>query len=444
MTRDNVKNKRKRYNKRIREGTEVAPRRPEDYQPTDNAEDIARRLANAPVVGEKAVEAMLEAEDREKLHKELDKALDALPVDPSFVAGFRVSQWDGLTKDSDGEAQVHKLHGFQFNLVAESLQPKWDIIRRVESEPIPINTHEAKEKPGTWQREVILPDFQIGYRRYEDGTLDPFHDEKAIDVALQIVREVKPSRVILLGDFLDLPQFGRFEQTPQYAMTANAAIEYGHNLLRTIREIVPKATIVLLEGNHERRLEKQVQANLMAAFGIKRAGEKLPALSVPYLLALDDLGVEYVGAYPAGRYFINPNLMCVHGEIVRKGATSKAVTEHEGVSTIHGHTHRWESYARTTRTYDGARQTFAYSLGTLSRIDGAVPSVHGSTDAEGKVAINHEDWQTMVAVLDHDGKSHQLTPIFINSIGDYKARFEGKTYEPTKKRNCLLRGRMSR
>jgi hypothetical protein len=39
----------------------------------------------------------------------------------------------------------------------------------------------AKVKKGKsdWKLAIALPDTQIGFRKYEDGTLDPFHDVHA-------------------------------------------------------------------------------------------------------------------------------------------------------------------------------------------------------------------------------------------------------------------------
>lgn len=378
-------------------------------------------------LGAVALNRVFSEEDRAALHERLDEVIDTTNIDPNQLKGFRVSQWDGMAKNNEGQIETKTLRAIELVAETKSSEPAWEPVRRVESAPIKF-TPEKKYDFGEYRRDVVLPDVQIGYRKYEDGTIDPFHDEKAISVALQIIEDVKPARVILLGDFLDLPNFSRFEQTPEFAETTNMSIEYGHNLLKTIREIVPEAEIVLLEGNHDRRLEKQVRTNLMAAYSLKRAGEELPVLSIPYLLNLEQLNIKYVGAYPAGRYFITPQLQAIHGEIVRKGATAKAVTEHEGISTIHGHTHRIEHYARTVRTYEGGRQTYAFSPGTLSRIDGAVPSVHGSTEVNGKPVFNYEDWQQGLAIIDHNGLdfTYQQITMPLNHV----TRFEGKTFSP--------------
>ncbi|WP_218571937.1 hypothetical protein, partial [Pseudomonas sp. SZ57] len=84
------------------------------------------------------------------------------------------------------------------------------------------------------------------------------------------------------------------------------------------RANAPEAEVTLIEGNHDRRLQKSILRNAKAAFGLKRANdpESWPVLSVPNLLRLDDLGVEYVEGYPAGEKWINDNLVCIHGHKV--------------------------------------------------------------------------------------------------------------------------------
>jgi len=44
-----------------------------------------------------------------------------------------------------------------------------------------------KSDKGPYKLVMFVPDPQIGYRKYEDGTLDPFHDEAAIDVHFQLL-----------------------------------------------------------------------------------------------------------------------------------------------------------------------------------------------------------------------------------------------------------------
>jgi hypothetical protein len=175
----------------------------------------------------------------------------------------------------------------------------------------------------------------------------------------------------------------------------------------------------LLEGNHDRRLQKAIVRNALAAFGIRRADkpDEWPVLSVPYLLRTEDLGVEYVGGYPAGIYWLNDRLACIHGHKVRSaGNTAAAVVDDERISTLFGHVHRIELQHRTRRVRDGHRTSLAASPGCLCRIDGTVPGVKGSTDPMGRAIATAENWQHGCAVLTYqedDGPfSLELVPIF--------------------------------
>ena len=100
-------------------------------------------------------------------------------------------------------------------------KPKWDLIQP--AKPVYINNPKEPRKARTRHKVwSVLPDPQIGYRHI-DGQWLPFHDEAAMDVALQITNWLyhndRVDGVINLGDFLDLPSQGRFEQEAAFAGT---------------------------------------------------------------------------------------------------------------------------------------------------------------------------------------------------------------------------------
>lgn len=267
----------------------------------------------------------------------------------------------------------------------------------------PKEPKKSKAKHQTW---VVLPDPQIGYRNF-DGVLDPFHDEKAMDVALQITNWLyhndKVDGVINLGDYLDLPSQGRFEQEPAFAGMTQQAFNRGHKFLQEQRAAAgPDAHIVLIEGNHDRRMEKFVMINTAAAFGLKRANaDELPVMSIPYLLRLDEIGVEYIDAYPAGAFWLTQSLRAVHGNKVRSGgSTAAAYTNADPhISTIFGHVHRQELQSKTVYDRAGSIKSVAVSPGCLCRVDGAVPSVNGATGVDGRPHTYWENWQQGVCVV---------------------------------------------
>jgi predicted phosphodiesterase len=319
-------------------------------------------------------------------------------------------------------------------LVLEKLNdPKWQPIDR--AQPVILAApKKVTPKKSKHTVHIALPDPQIGYRSL-DGRLDPFHDESAMDIALQITDWLEENdrvdTVINLGDFLDLPAQGRFEQEAAFASTSQAAFDRGHLFLQQQRLAAgPKAKIVLVEGNHDRRMEKFIVANALSAYGLRRANtNEIPVMSIPYLLRLNEIGVEYIDAYPAGAYWITENLRAIHGTKARSnGSTAAAYTNADPhISTIFGHAHRLEIQSRTVFNGAGAIRSVAVSPGCLCRVDGAVPSVNGSTHIDGSPAKYFENWQQGICVIsiNEDGE-----PFFeMVQIKNGEAWFRGNRFK---------------
>ena len=311
-------------------------------------------------------------------------------------------------------------------------EPKWQPVDR--SQPVVLAApKKATPKKSKHTVHIALPDPQIGYRDL-GSRLDPFHDESAMDVALQITSFIEETdrldTVVNLGDFLDLPSQGRFEQEAAFASTTQAAFDRGHLFLQQQRQAAgPKAKIVLVEGNHDRRMEKFITANMLSAFGLRRANTaELPAMSIPYLLRLEEIGVEYIDAYPAGAYWITESLRAIHGTKARSnGSTAAAYTNADPhISTIFGHSHRLEIQSKTVYNGAGAIRSVAVSPGCLCRIDGAVPSVNGSTHIDGSPARHWENWQQGVAVITVEPNGEFFTELV--QIKDGQAWFRGKKF----------------
>lgn len=314
-------------------------------------------------------------------------------------------------------------------------QPKWDLVQP--AKPVYINAPKEAKKPRTKHKVwVILPDPQIGYRHI-DGQWLPFHDEAAMDVALQITNWLyyndRVDGLINLGDFIDLPAQGRFEQEAAFAGTTQKAFDRGHKFLQEQRAAAgPQAKLVLIEGNHDRRMEKFILLNTASAWGLKRANlDELPVMSIPYLLRLDEIGVEYIDAYPAGAYWITDNLRAIHGTKVRSnGSTAAAYTNADPhISTIFGHVHRQELQSKTVFNRDGSIKSVAVSPGCLCRVDGAVPSVNGSTHIDGRSATYYENWQQGISVItvDDDGQFFVELVQINNGVGWFRgSKFSSK------------------
>ncbi len=362
--------------------------------------------------------------------------LDRNNIDVDEVGKItRVSLYQTAAKDADGEIQTKDLVGIQISPKWEQ-GPEWPVVQP--AKPVVINSPKKPNKApaliGGWKQAVILPDPQIGFRQFDDK-LDPFHDDAAMNVALQVTAALEHEngvdQVVNLGDFLDLPAQGKYEQEAAFAFTTQQAIDRGHLFLGEQRAAAPNAKIVVLEGNHDRRMQKFVQANALAAFGLRRANvpDSWPVMSLPYLLRLDELDIEYIDAYPAGMWWINDSLRAIHGDKVNSGGSTamKYTNEMPHISTVFGHIHRQEIKSKTTFDRAGKIKAMAISPGCLCRVDGAVPSVKGSVGIDGRPVTYYENWQQGISVITYkpEGSFH----VELVHIDDGKTLFRGQEFK---------------
>ena len=148
-------------------------------------------------------------EIQRRANERLGKIADLLersgisPDDIGKVQSVRLSQWEGLTKNEDGEPVITPLEGASIVLTPSWEDgPQWEPVDRAAQ--VPISLPKLSKRKTKTKRAVILPDVQFGFRRDIDtAALDPFHDEQAIAAALKVVQIVDPDLVVHLGDFLD-------------------------------------------------------------------------------------------------------------------------------------------------------------------------------------------------------------------------------------------------
>lgn len=284
--------------------------------------------------------------------------------------------------------------------------PSWPVIHPADPVlvSVPKTTTDPVPRIGGWKLGLKCADPQIGFRHLPDGTLDPFHDDKAMDLFIQVCAEYRPDKISILGDFLDLASQGKFAQEAAFANTTQLAINRGHRFLAELRAVCPSAEIVLIEGNHDLRMQRFIESNALAAFGLKQANtpQSWPVMSLPFLLRTDELGVQYVDAYPAATDWDNDLTRNIHGTRANsKGSTmSQYVHELPHVNTWAGHTHRAEIVYRTVLGARGeAIESYAANPGVLCRTDGSVPSVKGATGVSGIPERVVEDWQQGFGML---------------------------------------------
>jgi len=136
-------------------------------------------------------------------------------------------------KGDDGEPRVIDLHGIEF-VPTFADGPQWPVVTPGPMVKLPAAPRQARPVVG-FQTCVVLPDIQLGYFRTASNDLEAIHDEAAISVALQIVKAVKPSLIVLVGDNLDLCEFGKYRTSPPFQRTTQAAIDRATVLCAQLR-----------------------------------------------------------------------------------------------------------------------------------------------------------------------------------------------------------------
>jgi len=350
---------------------------------------------------------------KEQRIRRLAAALEEAGVDPDLlgqVKQIRLGEHTGYIKNSDGEIQyTDPLPNASVVLDPSwSTGPKWPVVQpaaKRRAYPSRAQPRRADLDRGL-KRAVILPDPQIGFRRLEDGTLLPMHDHRAMAAALRLVALVRPNLVINIGDLVDLAEMSRHKQEPSFQRTVQPTLDAAHNFLAIQRATAPPGCeIVVLEGNHDKRMLDYILENAAAAFGIRPANrpDHWPTLSIPFLLHFNDLQIQYVEGYPNGTYWVNNELKVIHGKKAKSGSTVASVAKEEHTSTIQGHIHRVEEHWVTVQTRRGPKEIMASSPGCLTRIDGGiVPSFSSSYDAKGHAVGTPENWQHGAGVVLYD------------------------------------------
>ena len=338
--------------------------------------------------------------------------------------------YQGFHKDEAGDTHIVDMVSIELS-PAWSDGPRWPLIDR--PVPIKLSSKPRKRVKGGSRTVLCLPDPQIGYwRDMDSGQLEAMHDITAMDVALQIGHDVRPDGVVNLGDLLDMTEFGRYETEPSLDQTTNPSLRTARRFLDVQKQDIGSDEFIVIEGNHDKRLADAIARHNRSALYIRKADatpDDWPVFSVPYLLGLDDLGVEYVEGYPAGQHWLTDSFVVEHGKRVASGSSTAAkyAAATPGVSAVFGHVHRLEVHTKSlVLGPDEVRRSVFISPGCLCRTDGAVPSFGSGTSANGKPVTNHEDWQQGCVVLTfHDDVLPQVEPVFINNG---QAMFRGELY----------------
>lgn len=197
-------------------------------------------------------------------------------------------------------------------------------------------------------------------------------DPRAFAAFMADMRYLIPDEIVGVGDHLDCGGFLAKHHTLGYVAQLDES-SYADDLkaweeqLNMIQSVNPKARVVLLEGNHEARVERHA---VMETLGNAKDAELVRrALCPQYRLDYEKRRIEYVrygeihpghdirGAIRLGKCWFT------HGNACGPGAAKKTA-EKFGAPVVYGHTHTPAAYFG--KSVGGGVQA-AWNFGTLAK-----------------------------------------------------------------------------
>lgn len=193
----------------------------------------------------------------------------------------------------------------------------------------------------------------------------PYQDDAALGCFKHAVQTVKPTGVVVIGDFIDCGPFGKHEpktiEESQAYDFKKAEIDPANRLLDYFQKYTKK--LVYLEGNHEARIEKS------AARHGRLLQSVYPLLSPRNLLGSGRKNftwVPYLADPKKSLHSLAPGLYVCHGLSTSKYAATRHVERLKHYSCFFGHTHRCQWDTRRDTMKDDVH--FAISSGCLSAL----------------------------------------------------------------------------
>lgn len=262
------------------------------------------------------------------------------------------------------------------------------------------------------QRIVIVADTQ-----------SPFEDAPSVALAIKHIQDYKPEIVVMNGDMVDLCTASKFHRSKRGPQTVKEEVEWAlANVIEPLRKAAPKAKYYWVEGNHEFRLVRYVQAMAPVLEGLIEA--------VP-IFQCERLGIEYVSS-KAGNGILKliPGVLAImHGD---KAGTNPAKAQYLRwrSSLVMGHVHKESTYRESGG--DGPDHV-AMSSGCLCQEpDWADVNNYNRGFISGWVDIEAKQFDLHhMRILAEDWSDDKATRTLITPWGSYYAKLVNKRWVGT-------------
>ena len=252
-----------------------------------------------------------------------------------------ISRMDSLQRQETSnraKGNAEKVNASELKRLRAQLALAQDQIKALRAKRKSI-TGKARKKPKGSYARVIIPD-----------THGCYLDKPAAKAFLDDLANINPPEIVMLGDHLDCGGFLAQHHTMCYvaetAYTFKDDVAAANEFLDRVQAAAPNATIHMLQGNHERRIEKWIVTQVLR--NQDDASFLSTMFSASRVLSLEERGINYYlenefhhglrirGAIKLG------DCHFTHGISTARHAAAAMVTKFGG-SIVYGHTHRVNS-----------------------------------------------------------------------------------------------------
>jgi len=183
----------------------------------------------------------------------------------------------------------------------------------------------------------------------------PHMDINAYNVMKQYAKFYKPNEFIINGDLLDFYTLSKFDKNPERKVSSFEEIRMARKILQDLRKTMPNTKMVMLEGNHENRLQRFL-------WGKAPELEMFPELELKSLLQLKEQKIKFISVdsdywkNDTGHYTVG-NVLIMHGDNRLNGGSLSKYSGYSVKNTmlnglrqnvIIGHCHRLAKIYHTT------------------------------------------------------------------------------------------------
>lgn len=174
-----------------------------------------------------------------------------------------------------------------------------------------------------FKRAILWPDTHIGV----DANGNLSHDERAVNLVLDICQDIKPDHIYLLGDFADFYSVSQHQKDPGIQSLLKDEVYIVHKYLEKIQKI-NCAELHYVAGNHEFRLDRYIAKNCPDLF---------ETINIEEILGLDKYRAKWHDYGPKQLVQIcNSKLYTRHEPLARNPELS---ARRATVNLVNGHDH---------------------------------------------------------------------------------------------------------